>query len=102
MQTLFSSSRLLTVTDDWCPCYPGNQIELSIYLTHFTKCESWDEYYMIKISAWGMDDKGVEIYEKTDDCHKAIRTCAKYLKLYKSIPDGIDKHWFIENGFEIA
>lgn len=102
MQKLLSRSRMITVTDDWYPCYPGNQVELSICLMHFTKCESWNEHYVVKISAWGMDDTGVEIYEETDDYHTAVRTYAKYLRLYESIPDGKDRHWFIENGFEIA
>lgn len=93
---------MLTVTDDWFPCYPNNQIKLSVFLIHFTRCESWDEHYMIKINAWGMDDRGVEIEKETNDYLYAIRIYKELLRLYESIPDGVNLHWFCNNGFSIA
>ena len=102
MQILFSHSRMVTVTDDWFPCYPINQVELSLSLTHFSKCESWDDHYMAKISAWGMDDHGVEIEYIANNYQDAVHSYEKLSKLYRSVPNGVDMHWFFENGFSVA
>lgn len=99
MQKIFSHSRMVTVTDDWCPCYPENQVEVSLYMAYFTKCKSWNDHYVTKISAWGMDDHGVEI-ERTFNNHRdAVDFYEELYELYISIPNGVNMHWFIEHGF---
>lgn len=90
---------MITVTDDWLPCYPGNQVELAILMVHFTQCASWDEHYLVKVSAWGMDDCGVEIERTTADYHEAIRMYNELFEIYKGVPDGVDLDWFCSNGF---
>ena len=95
-------NRMITVTDDWCPCYPGNQVELAVFMLHFTQCSWCDEHYLLKVSAWGMDDRGVEIERTTADHQEAIRIFNELFEIYKSVPDGVDLHWFCSNGFSPA
>lgn len=84
--------RMVTVTDDWFPCYPDNQVRLTIGIYNFGR-------YYVKLTAWGMDDTGVEICADATDMDDSLVKYNELKKIYDSIPDGVDKYWFIDHGF---
>ena len=48
--------RMVTVTDDWHPCYDNNQIRLKIALLYDYSRNT----FFVRVCAWGNDDFGVE------------------------------------------
>lgn len=84
--------RMLTVTDDWYSCYPNSQVELRVSLFN---C---DQYYL-KLSAWGLDDTGVEIELNADNEEDGMNKYKMLKWLFDSIPDGVDMYWFYGHGF---
>lgn len=84
--------RMIKVTDDWYPCYPGNRVRLCLSLNYFRG-------YYVKLSAWGMDDTAVEIEKAATDREDAIRKYDELEKIFDSIPDGVNREWFFNNGF---
>ena len=84
--------RMVCVTDDWYPCYPGNRVRLRLSLNYFRG-------YYVKLAAWGMDDTAVEIEREAINREDAIRQYTELEKLFDSIPDGVNKEWFFKNGF---
>lgn len=90
-------SKFVTVTDAqyiWGPCYPNNQVEVSICITFFN-----NRHYG-KIVASGMDDFGVEIeFTAYDREHLfGLYDHFKYY-IYDKIIDGVNLEWFYEHGF---
>ena len=85
--------RYITVTDDWYPCYKGNKVRLRLSLISFL-----DTYY-VRLAAWGADDTAyVRDFEYTDKV-QANQRYEELIYVYNTIPDGIDKDWFIDRGF---
>lgn len=92
-----NADRMVTVTDDWYPCYPGNQVYLYI---RGSRCWSRTEMYAVRISAWGKDDTGVELEYTTRSAETAYALYWHWKKyLFDKVPDGVDKEWFYEHGF---
>jgi len=87
--------RMLYVTDDWHPCFPGNRIRLKVSLNYFNG-------YYILLSAWGADDTGVEIFKRTPFRVTAEWEYAKLANLFEKIPSGVDREWFLNHGFTPA
>lgn len=93
------TERYVRVTDDWYPCYPEQKIQLSLTMYRWYRLMRYP-VYIIKLTAFGMDDTGVEI-EYTATRKKTAKKLYKELKaIYDSIPDGIDMQWFFDHGFE--
>lgn len=84
--------RMITVTDNWHPCFDENKVRLTLSLNFFRN-------YYVKLSAWGADDTGVEIEYDTSDYDDAVAHFATLEKFYESIPDGVNRRWFLRNGF---
>jgi hypothetical protein len=87
------TERMVSVTDDWHPCYPGNQVRLKLSLNYY------HGYYVI-LSAWGMDDLGVIIEKTADNYAEALGQYVALEDLYHSVPDGVDRRWFFQHGFQ--
>lgn len=90
-------SKFVTVTDPqyiWGPCYPNNQVEVSICIMFFN-----NRHYG-KIVARGMDDFGVEI-EFTAYGREYLLGLYNHFKyyIYDKIADGVNLEWFYEHGF---
>jgi len=88
----FRRERFITVEDDWYPCYEGNRIKLRLTLIAYGK-------YYVKIAAWGADDTA---YEQEFEYYNYEEACDKYNSLipfFETIPNGINKEWFIDHGF---
>lgn len=85
--------RMVTVTDDWYPCYPGNQVRVKLSLNYFRG-------YYVMLSAWGMDDCGVVIERSAADYADALGQYEELNRLYHTIPDGVDRQWFFDHGFK--
>lgn len=94
-------TRMITVTDDWCPCYPDDKVKLNIIVR---RKAGHKDAYVVVINAWGMDDTGVElVYEagnNSDGAYDIYEHWKEYL--YDRIPDGVDREWFFEHGFYSA
>lgn len=84
--------RMLTVTDDWFPCYPNSQVELRVALLNYNQ-------YYLKLSAWGLDDTGVEIELDADNEEDGMNKYKMLKWFFDSIPDGVDRYWFYDHGF---
>jgi hypothetical protein len=54
------------------------------------------------MTAWGMDDHGVEIEKHHDNLESAEKTYNDMLKSYKNMPNGLNLHWFCTHGFSPA
>lgn len=94
----FQESRMVTVSDDWCPCYPENQVEMIICAR---RGFGHKDTYHTRISVWGADDTGVELeYEAYGD-HTAAYAIYEHWKKYifDRVPDNVDMEWFFERGF---
>ena len=89
-------SRMITVEDGWYwQSFENNQVKLTVSISQYIsgKC-------IVKISAWGCDDFGVEQELTTDDFTKAKDQYDLWkTDLYTVITDGLDYNWFIECGF---
>lgn len=85
--------RFITVTDDWYPCYPEQKIQLSLTMYRYP-------VYIIRLTAFGMDDTGVEIVYTETRGKTAEKLYNELKAIYDSIPDGIDMQWFFDHGFE--
>ena len=94
----FKESRMITVTDDWYPCYPGNQVVLTITARRHLGHE--DAYYA-RMSVWGADDTGIEmVYEAYTSPVMAYSIYERWKKyIFDRVPDGVDMEWFYEHGF---
>ena len=78
----------------WQP-HENNQIELSVMLVQFRHGEC-----LVKITAWGCDDFGVEQEFVTHNFNEAKERYEFWKNgLYQTIPDGVDYDWFMEEGF---
>lgn len=84
--------RMVTVTDDWHPCFDGNKVRLRLGLYFFKN-------YYVKLSAWGADDTGVEIEHTCQDYSDAVHKFAILSSVFDYIPDEIDRAWFLDHGF---
>jgi len=88
--------KMVVVTDDWYPCFEGNKIKISIFITFFNN----SKYHFVKISVWGADDFGLELYYENENYDNLV---AKYNEwkenIYDKAVDGINQDWFYERGF---
>lgn len=87
-------TRMITVTDDWYPCFDNNTICLSISIHKIGK------EYRVTLSAFGKDDFGVCMKHASENCgyeHGLYKHWKKYI--YDRVPDGVDVNWFYEHGF---
>lgn len=89
-------SRRVKVTDNWYPCFEGNQIGISIHLIYY----SHNKTYNILIVAYGADDFDVELRRVTKSYEKALSIYKNWKRrIFNRVPDGITKQWFYERGF---
>lgn len=87
-----SMERMISVTDDWYPCFENGQVRLRLSMNYFKG------YYII-LSAWGADDTGVEISVNAEGVIDAEQKFNSLLELYHFVPDGVDRKWFFDHGF---
>ena len=88
--------RMVKVTDNWFPNYENDMVQVSTELTR------QDGVYYGRVSAWGMDDTGVELWREAYNEADALKMYEDMYKLYLSVPDGITIDWFLERGFKMA
>ena len=93
---------MVKVVDNWYPCYPNNEVCLSIVLRSYKpypKAGDDKTIYYVKVMAWGMDDTGVEL--EFDGSRGCVESRYSFWKehIFDKVPDGIDIKWFYEHGF---
>ena len=84
--------RMVSVVDDWYPCFEGNKVKLRLKLCYF-------KGYYVKLSAGGADDTGVEIGYDAVDLLDAVHQFGVLSDVFDSVPDGCDRQWFFDHGF---
>lgn len=91
-------TRMVTVTDDWCPCYPDNQVAVTIWARREA---GHKDTYSVNILVWGMDDTGVALrYEAGEHVQNAYVVYDHWKEwVFDRIPDGVNREWFYEHGF---
>jgi len=72
---------MIKVTDDWLPCFPGNQVQVSI---HKDGKGSW------RIAVWGEDDFGMEKSDLSQD---------EAFTEFRNLQDGISQSELKNRGF---
>ena len=101
--------RYVIVTDDWSRCYDGNKVRLSIRMVYPDKCNSRKckirPYAMVKVE-YEWTQNGGEIInaysDETDELYKdkaALTYNAWKRDIFDCVPDGVNRQWFLENGF---
>ena len=87
--------RYIPVTDNWYPCFKGNKVRLSLSLNQ------WKDEYYAKIAAWGSDDYGLEVvYDEYKNIEDASDKYNALIPIFNSIPNGVNKYWFINRGWK--
>ena len=84
--------RMITVSDDWYPCYNDNKVMLGLYIFE-------DDDYAVKMTVWGADDFGLELGYYNLSKQEAIDTFNSLLDLFNSVPENTNKTWFRDKGF---
>ena len=92
----FRLDKMVTVTDNWYPCYEGNKVRVSLFLNYHKSLD----YQFVRICVWGADDFGLEMDYEDKDYDKLV---AKYHEwkdtIFDKIPNKTNKKWFIDKGF---
>ena len=89
--------KFITVTDDWYPCFKGNTVKVSLFLTYVPE----NNYHFVRIMAWGNDDYGLTLDYNSEDYNRLLEKYDEFkLTLYDKAKDGINKEWFYKRGFE--
>lgn len=84
---------MITVTDDWHPCFEGNKVRLRLRFNYYN-----GKYYA-SLSAWGMGDTGVEMCKGSLSRENIREEYNRLSVIFNSIPYNADKQWFLDRGF---
>ena len=95
----YNLEKMVTTSDDWCPNFPGNKIEVGMLM--YDGCEN---EVLVKVIAWGMDDTGVELEFMTNKSDygyfEADRVWNQWKNhIYDKVPENVDMEWFLDRGF---
>ena len=99
LSIIIDITRKIKVTDDWFPCIDGDKIKARLFMFYYP-----DEHgtYCVKLCVWGGDDTGVEQEFSFWDLPSALNKFDELEDFFYSIPDGVDRYWFIKRGFNNA
>lgn len=92
-----SLTKMIHVTDDWYPCCSGHRVRVTLTSIMVFR----NEYYVI-LNAWGRDDTGVEMRYASPSSIDVAYAYLKFKSVFDSIHDGVDRDWFLSNGFQRA
>lgn len=93
---LFRIDKMITVTDDWCPCFEGNKVKLSIFIQNNSKLN----YHFVRICVWGADDLGMELdYHSTNFDNLKYHYNIWKEHIFDKVPENVNRLWFFEHGF---
>ena len=88
--------KMITVTDEWYPCYEGNKVRVSLFISNLDELN----YHFVRICVWGADDFGLEM-DYIDLNYESL--ISKYNEWKETIldklTDGVNKEWFLSKGF---
>ena len=88
--------RMITVTDDWYPCFEGNSVKLSMFISYADELH----YHFVRICVWGADDFGLEMnYDDTDYNNLISKYNEWKERIFDKADDGINQDWFYNLGF---
>lgn len=88
--------KFIKVTDDWYPCYDGNTVKMSMFVTYIPK----HKWCFVRIMVWGKDDFGLIMDYEDTNYDNLISKYAEWKKnIFDKITDGVNQQWFYERGF---
>jgi len=86
--------KMITVTDDWYPCFENNTVQLSMFISYL------DKHTFVRICVWGADDFGLEKDYHDSDYNNLISKYNEWKEtIFDAACDGIDQNWFRNRGF---
>lgn len=86
--------RMIPVTDDWFPCFSGNQIRVSLSIYN------QNGRHYCTLTAWGKDDFGLEKEHISNTKEENEAKFHEWEKDFESIPDFVNKEWFLARGYK--
>ena len=92
----YAANRMVIVTDNWCPNYPDNQVQLHIEIWMADKNKA-----NVIMTVSGMDDDYMVLRSENMSPVYAVNrynTWKQYI--YDKVPDGCNHEWFFEHGFD--
>ena len=92
-------TRRIKVIDDWYPCVDGDKVDARLFVFYYPNEHG---NYCVKLCVWGGDDTGVEQEFSFWDLPSALNKFDELEDFFYSIPDGVDRYWFIKHGFDHA
>ena len=92
-------TRRIKVIDDWYPCVDGDKVDARLFVFYYPNEHG---NYCVKLCVWGGDDTGVEQEFSFWDLPSALNKFDELEDFFYSIPDGVDRYWFIKRGFNNA
>lgn len=88
--------KMVVVTDDWYPCFDGNKVKVSLFISNLDKLNC----HFVRICAWGNDDFGVEMDYEDDNYNNLVIKYNEWKEnIFDKIEDGISLQWFLDKGF---
>lgn len=88
--------KMVQVTDDWYPCFDGNQVKLSLFINNVNHLNM----HFVRICVWGNDDYGLEMdYEDTNYENLILKYNEWKETIFDKADNGINKEWFLNRGF---
>lgn len=99
LSIIIDITRKIKVMDDWFPCIDGDKVEARLFIFYYPNEHG---VYCVKLCVWGGDDTGVEQEYSFWDLPSALNKFDELEDFFYSIPDGVDRYWFIKRGFNNA
>ena len=99
LSIIIDITRKIKVMDDWFPCIDGDKVEARLFIFYYPNEHG---VYCVRLCVWGGDDTGVEQEYSFCDLPSALNKFDELEDFFYSIPDGVDRYWFIKHGFDNA
>ena len=99
LSIIINITRKIKVIDDWYPCVDGDKVNARLFMFYYPNEHG---VYCVKLCVWGGDDTGVEQEYSFWDLPSALNKFDELEDFFYSIPDGVDRYWFIKHGFDNA
>ena len=99
LSIIIDITRKIKVIDDWHPCVDGDKVNARLFMFYYPNEHG---VYCVKLCVWGGDDTGVEQEYSFWDLTSALNKFDELEDFFYSIPDGVDRYWFIKHRFDNA
>ena len=91
--------RMVKVTDDWYPCWNENEIELTLRMIYNETKPDGTTFGLVKLLASGMDDYALCKEFNSIYYNQLFSQYCLWMDTFNTIPDGVDKEYFLKQGW---